>query len=421
MSFSVEYIKNELYIEKVAVNDIAESAGTPCYIYSYAAIEKNFKEYSTSLGELGPLICYSTKANSNIAILKSYSNLGAGFDIVSGGELKRVLLSGGDTSKVVFSGVGKTDSEIKEAIDADILFFNIESIEELHAINRVAKGMNKKAPIAIRVNPDIDPKTHPYISTGFKKSKFGIEMQNSINVYREASKMEGINIIAIDAHIGSQIFELSSFNDSLQKLTELADTLINENINIEYIDIGGGLGITYKKNETPPSIEEYSGIIKKHLKDKSYKPVIEPGRSLIGNAGIMVTKVLYTKQGSEKNFVIVDAAMNDLIRPAFYNSFHEIFPVKENRRNTQVVDIVGPICESGDFLAVDREFPTVESGDNLAVLSAGAYGFVMASNYNTRPRAAEVLVHGDNFNIIKERENFEDLIKGEYIPDFLSE
>lgn len=421
MSFSVEYFNDELYIEKVAVNDIAESSGTPCYIYSHAAIERKFKEYSTSLGELDPLICYSTKANSNIAILKSYSNLGAGFDIVSGGELKRVLLAGGDTSKVVFSGVGKTYSEIKEAIDAGILFFNIESIDELHAINKVATGMSKKAPIAIRVNPDIDPKTHPYISTGFMKSKFGIEIGNSINVYREASKMRGINIIAIDAHIGSQIFELSSFNDSLQKLTELADTLINENINIEYIDIGGGLGITYKKNETPPSVEEYAAIIKKHLKDKPYKPVIEPGRSLIGNAGILVTKVLYTKQGSAKSFVIIDAAMNDLIRPAFYNSFHEIVPVKEKGNDTQVVDIVGPICESGDFLAVDREFPTVENGDTLAVLSAGAYGFVMASNYNTRPRAAEVLVHGDKYNIIKERENFEDLIKGENIPDFLSE
>ena len=248
MSFSVEYVNDELYIEKVAVRDITDSVGTPCYIYSYSSIKNNFNSYSDSLSELNPLICYSTKANSNIAVLKIYSKLGAGFDIVSGGELKRVLLAGGDTSKVVFSGVGKTEAEIEEAIKAEILFFNIESIDELHAINRVAISLNKKAPIAIRVNPDIDPKTHPYISTGFKKSKFGIEIGNSINVYREASNMQGINIIAIDAHIGSQIFELSSFNDSLQKLTHLADTLIKENINIQYIDIGGGLGITYRKD-----------------------------------------------------------------------------------------------------------------------------------------------------------------------------
>lgn len=421
MSFSVEYNNDELYMEKVAVKEIADSVGTPCYIYSHSTIEKNFNSYLNSLAEIDPLICYSTKANSNLAILKLYSNLGAGFDIVSGGELKRVLLAGGDTSKVVFSGVGKTDSEIEAAINADILFFNIESVDELHAINRVATSLNKKAPIAIRVNPDIDPKTHPYISTGFKKSKFGIEIASSIDVYREASKMEGINIIAIDAHIGSQIFELSSFNDSLQKLTDLADALIKENINIRYIDIGGGLAITYSKDETPPSMEEYAGIVIKHLKGKPYRPVIEPGRSLIGNAGIMITKVLYTKDGSEKNFIIIDAAMNDLIRPAFYNSHHEIIPVKQNENETRTVDIVGPICESGDFLATDREFPVVAKGDNLAVLSAGAYGFVMSSNYNTRPRAAEVLVKDDSINIIKEREKFEDLISGEKIPDFLSE
>ena len=330
------------------------------------------------------------------------------------------MLAGGDTSKVVFSGVGKTDSEIREAIKAEILFFNIESIDELHAINRVAEEMNVRAPIAIRVNPDIDPKTHPYISTGFKKSKFGIEIAGSVDVYREASKMKGINIVAIDAHIGSQIFELSSFNDSLQKLTDLADSLAGENINIEYIDIGGGLGITYSKEETPPSMDEYAGIIKKHLQGKPYRPVIEPGRSLIGNAGIMVTKVLYKKEGSAKNFIIIDAAMNDLIRPAFYNSHHEIIPVKQNENETKIVDIVGPICESGDFLATDREFPVVNNGDCLAVLSAGAYGFVMSSNYNTRPRAAEVLVHGDNFDIIREREKFEDLIRGEKVPDYLS-
>ena len=421
MPFSVEYKNNDLYMESVSVADIASAVGTPCYIYSQQAIENSFNAYINSLGDLDPLICYSTKANSNLAVLKLYSNLGAGFDIVSGGELKRVLLAGGDTSKVVFSGVGKTDTEIREAIEAEILFFNIESVDELHAINRVAESMGRKAPIAIRVNPDIDPKTHPYISTGFKKSKFGIEIASSVDVYREASKMNGINIIAIDAHIGSQIFELSSFNDSLQKLTDLADSLAEENIDIRYIDIGGGLGITYSRDESPPSMDEYAGIIKKHLEGKPYRPVIEPGRSLIGNAGIMVTSVLYNKEGSAKNFIIIDAAMNDLIRPAFYDSHHEIIPVKQNENKTKTVDIVGPICESGDFLATDREFPSVKSGDLLAVLSAGAYGFVMSSNYNTRARAAEVLVNGESFNTIKGRENFEDLIRGEKIPGYLSE
>ena len=421
MPFSVEYKNNDLYMESVAVADIASAVGTPCYIYSQQAIENSFNAYINSLGDLDPLICYSTKANSNLAVLKLYSNLGAGFDIVSGGELKRVLLAGGDTSKVVFSGVGKTDTEIRDAIEAEILFFNIESVDELHAINRVAESMGRKAPIAIRVNPDIDPKTHPYISTGFKKSKFGIEIASSVDVYREASKMKGINIIAIDAHIGSQIFELSSFNDSLQKLTDLADSLNEENIDIRYIDIGGGLGITYSRDESPPSMDEYAAIIRKHLEGKPYRPVIEPGRSLIGNAGIMVTSVLYNKEGSAKNFIIIDAAMNDLIRPAFYDSHHEIIPVKQNENETKTVDIVGPICESGDFLATDREFPSVKSGDRLAVLSAGAYGFVMSSNYNTRARAAEVLVNGENFHTIKERENFEDLIRGEKIPEHLSE
>lgn len=419
MPFSVDYKNDALYMEKVPLSDIASEVGTPCYVYSHSAIENRFREYSEALNELNPLICFSAKASSNIAILKTYSNLGAGFDIVSGGELKRVLLAGGNTSKVVFSGVGKTDSEIREAIEAEILFFNIESIDELNAINRVAKGIDRKAPVAIRVNPDIDPKTHPYISTGFKKSKFGIEIDKSIEVYREASKMEGIDITGIDAHIGSQIFDLSSFRDSVKKLIELADSLKAEGIDIEYIDIGGGLAISYSKDETPPSMAEYAGIITDQLRDKPYRLVIEPGRSLIGNAGIMLTRVIYTKQGTAKNFVIIDAAMNDLIRPAFYSSHHEIIPVNKTDNSAGIVDIVGPICESGDFLAVDREFPAVEPGDLLAVLSAGAYGFVMASNYNSRPRAAEVLVHGESYSIIKEREIFEDLVRGENIPAFL--
>jgi len=415
----VHYKNDELYMEGVSVREIAENVGTPCFIYSYGSIADNFNRYVDALSDIDPIICFSTKANSNLAVLKAFAGLGAGFDIVSIGELNRVDLAGGDISKVVFSGVGKTDLEIKDAIDAGILFFNVESEDELHAINEVGIKIGKKAPIALRVNPDIDPKTHPYISTGFKKSKFGIEFEKSAQVYKDASKMEGIDILGIDAHIGSQIFDLSSFADSLKKLIGLADMLKNENIEIKYIDIGGGLGINYKIDEQPPSTEEYAETIISEAAESPYRIVIEPGRSLIGNSGIMVTKVLYTKEGSEKSFVIVDAAMNDLIRPAFYNSHHEIITVKKSGQGTRDVDIVGPICETGDFLAVDRNFPDVSKGDYLSVLSAGAYGFVMASNYNSRPRAAEVMVRNDKFEVIKEREEFGDLIKGEKVPDFL--
>ena len=420
MTFGVNYNNDELYMENVAIKEIAESVGTPCYLYSYKSIKNNFESYTNAFSGLDPLICFSAKANSNIAVLKTFSNLGAGFDIVSVGELKRVILSGGDPSKIVFSGVGKTDDEIKEAIEANILFFNVESTEELTAINRVATEIGKQAPIALRVNPDIDPKTHPYISTGFKKSKFGIEITQAVDSYKEAFKMEGIEVVAIDAHIGSQIFDLSSFTDSVKKLVGLAETLKKEGIDIKYIDIGGGLGISYKKDDEPPNVDEYAQVIKNELSGKSFKLVLEPGRSMIGNSGIMVTKVLYRKDGTAKKFVIVDAAMNDLIRPAFYNSFHEIVPVEKNSsKPVEIVDVVGPICESGDFLAVDRELETAEKGDYLAVLSAGAYGYVMSSNYNTRPKSAEVLVNDNEYFIIKERESFEDMIKGETIPSFL--
>ena len=331
----------------------------------------------------------------------------------------RVQKAGGDPSKVVFSGVGKTAQEMKAAIEAGILFFNVESEEELRLLNKVGMELGKKAPVALRVNPDIDPKTHPYISTGFKKSKFGIEVAKAIDVYKEADKMEGIDVVAIDAHIGSQIFDLTPFSDSVKKLVGLADTLIEAGIDIKYIDIGGGLGISYKKEEKPPKHEEYAKVIISEMKDKPYSLVLEPGRSLMGNAGAMVTRVLYLKEGTAKKFVIVDAAMNDLIRPAFYESYHEILPVIESSQSGGVVDVVGPICESGDFLAQDRELPEVSSGDLLAVMSAGAYGFVMSSNYNTRPRVPEVLVKGGEFSVVRERETYEDLLKPERIPSFL--
>lgn len=406
-------------MEDVPVREVAESVGTPCFLYSHKSIVDSFNSYSNALSDVNHVICFSVKANSNIAVLNLFASMDAGFDIVSIGELNRVIKAGGDMSKVVFSGVGKKETEIAAAIDAGILFFNVESVDELNCINRIGMEMGRKAPIALRVNPDINPDTHHYISTGFKKSKFGIELDKSIQIYRNASKMKGIKIVGIDAHIGSQIFDLSSFTDSIERLVSLANILKGEGIEINYIDIGGGLAINYKTDESPPSVVEYAEIIKKVTSEKKpYTVIVEPGRSLIGNSGIMVTEVLYNKEGTSKNFVIVDAAMNDLIRPAFYNAHHEIVPVNISNSRDCKVDVVGPICESGDFLATDREFPAVSRGDYLSVLSVGAYGFVMSSNYNSRTRAAEVMVKEDKFEIIKQKETFDDLIKGERIPSF---
>ncbi len=419
MHSSYKYKDGEFHIGGVSVAKIAESVGTPCYIYSYEFLKDSFLSYKEAFSAMNTLICYSVKANSNLAILKSFSDLGSGFDIVSGGELLRVKRAGGDLGKAVFSGVGKTREEMKAALKAGILFFNIESEEELHVLNSIGIELGKKAPVALRVNPDIDPKTHPYISTGFKKSKFGIEIGRALEVYKEANTMEGVSVIAIDAHIGSQIFDLTPFVDSVKKLIKLADDLVNEGINIQYIDIGGGLGISYKLDDKPPHPKMYADSIMKEFSNKPYKLVLEPGRSLIGNAGMLVTKVLYLKEGAAKKFVIVDAAMNDLIRPAFYESYHEILTVRQDSSDSEVVDVVGPICESGDFLAQDRELPKVKSGDLLVVLSTGAYGFVMSSNYNTRPRVAEVLVKGSEFSVVRERETYEELLSLERIPDFI--
>lgn len=418
MHSSYQYRNGEFYIEEVPVRKIAESAGTPCYIYSYAALEDAFLTYKEAFSGIDTMMCYSVKANSNLAVLNSFVRLGAGFDIVSGGELVRVRRAGGDPSKVVFSGVGKTEEEMEAAIEAGILFFNVESVEELRLLNEVGIRLGKRAPVALRVNPDIDPKTHPYISTGFKKSKFGIEIGKASEVYKEAAGMKGICVTAIDAHIGSQIFELTPFVDSLKKLVKLADDLLAIGIGIEYIDIGGGLGISYKMDEIPPHPKEYAQVIKDALDCKPYKLVLEPGRSLVGNAGVLVTKVLYLKEGTEKKFVIVDAAMNDLIRPAFYESYHEILTVKGPAKSKGKADIVGPICESGDFLAKDRKFPDVSSGDLLAVMSAGAYGFVMSSNYNTRPRVPEILVKGGEFRVVRKRETYDEMLSGESIAEF---
>jgi diaminopimelate decarboxylase len=418
MQYGFRYKDNDFYVEGVPLKEIAQAVGTPCYIYSYSTLVENFNVLRDAFSRIDPLICYSVKANSNLSILKTFAKLGAGFDIVSGGELIRVLRADGDPSKIVFSGVGKTEEEMKAAIEAGILFFNVESIEELYVLNGVARGLGKKARIALRVNPDIDPKTHPYISTGLKKSKFGIEIDSAVEVYKKAADMEGIEIVGLDAHIGSQIFDLSPFMESVRKLVKLADVLRKEGVNIQYIDIGGGLGIKYKKEDSPPHPKEYADIIMKEM-DNSYGLILEPGRSLVGNAGALLTKVLYLKEGKSKNFVVVDAAMNDLIRPAFYDSYHEILTADKNFGDDETVDIVGPICESGDFFAKDRHLPKVKKDDLLVILSAGAYGFAMSSNYNTRPRVPEVIVRGGEFFVVREREKYEDLIRGEAIPDRL--
>ena len=415
-----QYTDGELYVEKVPVRKICEDFGTPVYIYSHNSIRSSFLEYKDAFSEIDPLICYSVKANSNISVLRVFASMDSGFDIVSSGELRRVVAAGGDTSKVVFSGVGKTHEEIEAAIRSRILFFNVESEAELQKINDVAVSLGEKAPVAIRVNPDINPDTHPYISTGFEKSKFGIGIEKAVDVYRNASQMKGIEIRGIDAHIGSQIFDLSSFSESISKLVYLADRLGSDGIEISYIDIGGGLAISYEGGEKPPAKSDYARVFEEHLRDTSYGLVLEPGRSMVGNAGIMSTRVLYIKDGTSKKFVIVDAAMNDLVRPAFYDSFHRIEPVRVGGSGSrEVVDIVGPICESGDFLARDRSLPQVSAGELLAVFSAGAYGFVMSSNYNTRPRAAEVLVSGEKYCEVRSRETLEDILRAESIAEFL--
>lgn len=412
------YKNGEFYAEDVPVSEIADQVGTPCYVYSYKFIEDTYNEYKEAFSKIEPIICYSAKANSNLSILKVFSSLDCGFDIVSVGELKKVLKIGADPKKIVFSGVGKTKEEIIAATRAEILFFNVESVDELEFINEIAISIEKKARISLRVNPNINPKTHPYISTGFKKSKFGIEINKAFEVYKDCVNKQGLQVVGIDAHIGSQIFEITPFIDSLIKLIELADRLLNEGLNIQYIDIGGGLGIKYENEEQPLSKTKFANAIIKELNGKPYKIVLEPGRSLIGNGGIMLTRVLYNKIGTEKKFIIIDAAMNDLIRPAFYDSYHEIVTAKQNNSNKDIFDIVGPICESGDFLAKDRQFPSVSKDDLLVVKSTGAYGFVMSCNYNSRPRVAEVFVKGDKYFTIKQRESFEDLIKGEEVVDF---
>lgn len=408
----------ELYAEDVPLREIADQVGTPCYVYSLATLRRHYRVFDGAFASIPHLVCFSVKANSNLAVLRALAREGSGFDIVSGGELFRVLEAGGDPAKVVFSGVGKSRDEITYALRSGILMFNVESPAEIDVIDSVAGSLGLKARVALRVNPDVDPKTHPYISTGMKKSKFGIAIQRSLEDYRRARSLPNIEVAGIDCHIGSQLTSVSPFGDALERVRALLDTLAGEGFPIRYLDMGGGLGITYK-DETPPDPSQYAATLIDGLRGIDATLILEPGRVIVGNAGLLLTRVMYLKGTDEKNFVVVDGAMNDLIRPALYGSYQEILPVVPRPGQGFTADVVGPICESGDFFAKDRELPAVAPGDLLAVMSAGAYGFVMASNYNTRPRPAEVLVDGRTLHVVRAREALADLIRGERIPPCL--
>ncbi|MGD0946093.1 MAG: diaminopimelate decarboxylase [Candidatus Binatia bacterium] len=408
----------ELYAEGVPLSAVAERAGTPCYVYSLATLRRHFRVFDEAFESIPHLVCFSVKANSNLAVLRTFAREGSGFDIVSGGELFRALKAGADPGKIVFSGVGKTAGEIRCALAAGILMLNVESPGELDAINSVAGQLGAKARVALRVNPDVDPKTHPYISTGLKKSKFGIDIQRSLEDYRRARSLPHIEVVGVDCHIGSQLTTVPPFVDALERIHDLVGRLQAENFQIRYLDMGGGLGITYN-DEKPPEPHHYGGALTEGLRDLDVTLLLEPGRVIVGNAGILLTRVLYLKSTNEKNFVVVDGGMNDLIRPALYGSYQAVQPVRPRNGTRFTADVVGPVCESGDFFAKDRDLPAIEPGDLLAVMSAGAYGFVMASNYNTRPRPPEVLVDGEQLHIVRARETLEDLVRGEHIPMML--
>jgi diaminopimelate decarboxylase len=414
MSNYFHYQQDKLYAEGVSLSDIARQYGTPCYVYSRAALTEAYQQFSTALQGREHLICYAVKANSNLGVLNVLARLGAGFDIVSGGELQRVLAAGGDAGKVVFSGVGKTEAEMRMALDANILCFNVESSAELERLNEVAASMGIVAPISLRVNPDVDAKTHPYISTGLKQNKFGVTYSEALNLYRKIkNELPSLRISGMDCHIGSQLTEIAPFTEAIEKILVLANVLASEGIDLEHLDLGGGLGICYN-DESPPTIAEYVSAMKKALAGRKEKIILEPGRVLAGNAGVLLMRVEYLKRGEEKNFAIVDAAMNDLMRPALYDAHHEILPVERENNTPEIFEIVGPVCETGDFIGHAREL-SIMPQSLLAVLSAGAYGMSMSSNYNTRPRAAEVMVDGSSMHLIREREKVEQLYSDEKI------
>ncbi len=406
-------IKNgTLHAENVALTTVAAQFGTPCYVYSKLALTQAFTDFKAGLIGSNHLVCFAVKANPNIAILNLFAKLGAGFDIVSGGELARVLAAGGDPQKIVFSGVGKTAEEMRAALSAGIFCFNVESASELKRLNDVAGSMGKVAPVSLRVNPNVDAKTHPYISTGLKNNKFGVAFEDALTVYEQATAMPNIAVHGVDCHIGSQITELAPFIEALDLILGLVDALEAKGIHISHIDVGGGIGITYD-NETPPDFTTYAkailaGLAQSKLADRNVKLLFEPGRALVGNAGVLLTKVEYIKPAEAKNFAIVDAAMNDLMRPALYDAYHDITAVEPRAGETTTYEIVGPVCESGDFLGHDRNL-NLQEGDLLAIMSAGAYGMSMASNYNTRGRAAEIIVDGDKVFVVRQREKIADL------------
>jgi diaminopimelate decarboxylase len=423
-----EYRDEEMFCEGVALARIAKEVGTPAYVYSLATLERHYEVFDRAFsgGAFSGkphTICFSVKACPNLAILRALARKGSGFDVVSGGELRRALRAGADPKRIVFSGVGKKDDEIAFGIESGIRMLNVESAAELDAIDAVARRLGRRAPVALRVNPDVDAETHPYISTGLRKNKFGLPVAEARATYRKAIAMPGIEIVGIDCHIGSQLTKVAPFRDAIAKVAELARELRAEGCPLRYLDVGGGLGIPYQESEPPPSPDDYAQAIGEAVAPFAgldLELVFEPGRVIVGNAGVLLTEVIFLKQGDLKSFVIVDAAMNDLIRPAFYDSYHAIKPVKRRAGGERfVADVVGPICETGDFLARARELERPVRGDLLAIMSAGAYGFAMSSNYNTRGRAAEVLVHGDNYAVIRKRETFDDQVRLEEVPAFL--
>ncbi len=413
MSAYFQYREDQLYVEDVPLARIAQEFGTPCYVYSATALADGYRELAEALKGREHLICYAVKANSNLAILNLFARMGAGFDIVSGGELQRVLAAGGDAGKVVFSGVGKTAAEMRLALEAGILCFNVESASELDRLNQVAGSLGKIAPVSLRVNPDVDAKTHPYISTGLKQNKFGVAYAEAMALYRKAAGMPHLRVTGMDCHIGSQLTEVSPFIAAAEKVLALVDKLAAEGIGLEHLDLGGGLGIRYR-DETPPTKADYAAALLGALRGRPEKLVVEPGRALVGNAGVLLTRVEYLKPGEEKHFAIVDAAMNDLMRPALYDAWHDIQPIGKRAGEGRCYEVVGPVCETGDFLGHGRDL-VIEQSDLLAVMSAGAYGMSMSSNYNTRPRAAEVLVRGGDVRLVRERETVQQLFAGEHL------
>ncbi|HJX11160.1 MAG TPA: diaminopimelate decarboxylase [Candidatus Binatia bacterium] len=415
-----EYRNGEMHAEDVPLKRIAKEVGTPAYVYSLATLRRHYQVFDRAFAPVRHIVCFSVKANSNLALLRFFAREGSGFDIVSGGELFRALKVGADPKKIVFSGVGKKKEEIEYALNAGILMFNVESEQELVALNEIAAGIGKMAPISLRINPDVDPQTHPYISTGMKKAKFGIDITKSIDMYKRTAALKNIAVVGVDCHIGSQLTSVSPFVDALAKVREYLDRVLvgelrKEGTQIRYLDLGGGLGINYH-DETPPLPDEYAKAIIRGLEGLDITLILEPGRVIVGNAGILLTEVQYVKETDAKKFVIIDGGMNDLIRPALYGSYQAIQPVVESRAERIVADVVGPICESGDFFAKDRGIHRPQRGDLLAVMSVGAYGFTMASNYNSHPKPPEVLVDGDRYYVVRKRESFDDLINGEVIP-----